>query len=75
MKEEELLNYVSLKLGCRDVKISDRFYEDLNAESMDLVHLIVTIEEKTGLNIPEEVLPDLKTVADLLDYVNQHPSL
>lgn len=66
---EELLLVVGRQLGIRHVKPEHRFYDDLGAASIDLVHLVVIIEEKTGLFIPEEVIPELETVADLHAYI------
>ena len=71
---EELLLLVGRQLGCPDVKPEQRFYDDLGAASIDLVHLVVLIEEKTGLFIPEEVIPELETSADLFTYIQQRLS-
>jgi len=71
MKMEELLQLVGRQLGCLEVRPEQRFYDDLGAASIDLVHLVVLIEEKTGLFIPEEVIPGLETPADLHSYIQQ----
>jgi len=64
-----LIKCVELQLGRKAVKMDDRLIEDLDAESMDIVHLAVMIEEQTGLFIPVESIPDLKTVQDLYNYI------
>ena len=72
MKRESLIKIVELQLGRRKVRPEDRFIEDLNAESVDMVNLAATIEEKTGIFIPEEVIPELKSVSDLENYINSN---
>jgi acyl carrier protein len=69
MNREALLRMVQMQLGRKNVSPEDRFFEDLGAESVDLVNLVANIEEKTGIFIPEEVIPELKTIADLENYI------
>ena len=69
MERESLLKMVGIQLGRRKVRIEDRFFEDLNAESVDMVNLAANIEERTGIFIPEEIIPELKTVKDLESYL------
>jgi acyl carrier protein len=71
MKPDMLIKCVELQLGRKTVKLEDRFYEDLAAESIDMVHLVVAVEEITGIFIPEEIIPELKTVRDLLNAINK----
>jgi acyl carrier protein len=54
------------------VTLDARFREDLEADSLDLVELIMEFEEQTGLTISDEAAQQLKTVGDVLDYVKQH---
>ena len=69
MKQEVLIKCVELQLGQKGVKMEDRFQEDLGAESMDMVHLAVMLEEQTGLFLPVESMPELDTVQDMYDYI------
>ena len=69
MNKDTLIQWVELQLGHKNVKLKDRFYEDLNATSIDMVNLAVVIETNTGIFIPEESIPELKTVGDLYDYI------
>ena len=64
-----MIKCVELQLGQKGVKMEDRFQEDLGAESMDMVHLAVMLEEQTGLFLPVESMPELNTVKDLYDYI------
>jgi acyl carrier protein len=55
--------------------MSDRFIEDLGAESLDLVNLAVVIEEQTGIFVAVEAVPELNTVQDFYDYLLSISSL
>ena len=46
--------------------------EDLDADSLDAVELGMAIEENLGVAISDEDLPNIKTVQDLVDYVEEH---
>ena len=69
---QTLQQLVSLQLGQAAIDPEDRLYEDLGAESMDLVNLAVAIEDRFQVFIPEEDLADLRTVHDLYNLVLRH---
>jgi len=66
-KIEELAELVAVQLGRRRVEPTDRFVEDLGAESLDVVNIIAAVEDRYGVTIDESEVPDLATVADLRD--------
>ncbi|MCI5643648.1 acyl carrier protein [Peptoniphilus sp. SGI.035] len=45
------------------------FQDDLNADSIELVELVMTIEEEFEIEVSEEDLEKLKTIGDVIDYV------
>jgi len=49
-----------------------RFIEDLEADSLDIVEMLMSIEEKFSIRIPEEVAENIKTVQDAIDYIDQN---
>ncbi|MGR6835280.1 acyl carrier protein [Syntrophomonas erecta] len=51
------------------VKLESHFEEDLEADSLDIVEMLMLLEEKFELQIPEEVAEKLKTVSDAVDYI------
>ena len=46
--------------------------DDLGADSLDAVELGMAIEDAVGVSIADEDLPNIKTVQDLVDYVESH---
>jgi len=51
---------------------SARFTEDLNADSLDLVEMIMALEEEFNIEIPDEDAEKILTVQDAMDYIDAH---
>ncbi len=49
-----------------------KFIEDLGADSLDTVELVMALEDEFGLDIPDEDADKLKTVGDALSYLRAH---
>lgn len=75
-KEQEVIDIVVEQLGVDkdDVTLSKSFVEDLNADSLDLTELIMTFEERFGCEISEEEAEKLKTVGDVVSYLERTKS-
>ncbi len=54
------------------IQLESRFEEDLEADSLDVVEMIMLLEEEYEFEIPEEVAEKLKTVKDVVDYIEQN---
>jgi acyl carrier protein len=48
------------------------FIDDLNADSLDLVELIMSLEEEFGVKISDEDAAKIQTVQDAMDYLHEH---
>lgn len=57
-----------------DVKEDASFTEDLNADSLDLVELIMSLEEQFHLQISDEDAEKITTVGEAVDYIYEHSS-
>lgn len=71
--QQEVIDIIVEQLGVdvNDVAPEKSFVEDLNADSLDLTELIMTFEERFGFEISEEDAEKLKTVADVIDYIEK----
>lgn len=71
--QQEVIDIIVEQLGvdANDVAPEKSFVEDLNADSLDLTELIMTFEERFGFEISEEDAEKLKTVADVIDYIEK----
>ncbi|MDP9311877.1 MAG: acyl carrier protein [Chloroflexota bacterium] len=69
--EERLRKLISEQLGVEDNKIvpEARFTDDLQADSLDLVELIMSLEEEFGVEIPDEDAEKIVTVGDAMQYL------
>jgi acyl carrier protein len=72
--EERLKRIIAEQLGVDESQVTRdaSFEEDLNADSLDLVELIMSLEEEFGIEISEEDAEGIKTVGDATDYVREH---
>lgn len=70
---EELVSILSeqLLIDADAVKPESRLKEDLGADSLDMLQLLMTLEEEKGIVIPDEVLPTLKTVGEIVAYLEE----
>lgn len=55
-----------------EVKPEASFVDDLNADSLDLVELIMSLEEEFGMEISDEEAEKIKTVGDAQEYIEEH---
>lgn len=74
--EARLRRIISEQLGVDESQVvpSASFEEDLNADSLDLVELIMSLEEEFGIEISEEDAEKIRTVGDATEYVKEHQS-
>src|ERR1035437_1582740 len=73
---ERLKKIVVEQLGVDEdeVKPEASFVDDLNADSLDLVELIMSLEEEFGTEISDEDAERIRTVQDATDYIDEHAS-
>lgn len=61
-----------LKIDEEKIEMNTRFVEDLKADSMDLFFLIDGFTEKFGVTISDEDAQKIRSVADIVDYIDSH---
>jgi acyl carrier protein len=61
-----------LEVDAKQVTPEAKFIEDLGADSLDIVELVMALEEEFGLDIPDEDADKLRTVGDAMNYLKSH---
>jgi acyl carrier protein len=71
---EKVRQIVAEQLDVEIDKVTDeaRFIEDLGADSLAVVEMVLAFEGEFGVNIPDEVTEKMVTVADVIAYVQKH---
>ena len=71
---EKLKDIIVDQLGVEkdDVAMDANIQEDLGADSLDMVDLITTIEDEFELSIPDEAVENIKTVGDIVNYIEKN---
>jgi acyl carrier protein len=54
-----------------DIDMDTSFKDDLNADSLDLVELVMAIEDEFDLQVADEDVENIKTVGDAVNYINE----
>lgn len=61
-----------LSIDESSVTMEASFIDDLNADSLDIVELIMALEDELDMEIPDEDVENFKTVGDVVNYVKAH---
>ena len=71
--EEKVISIVSEQLGVPKEEISrdSSFIDDLKADSLDVVELVMELEDEFGVSIPDEDYEKIRTVGDAIDYIEE----
>ena len=71
--EERVIEIVSENLGVNKEQVtrSTAFIEDLGADSLDIVELVMELEEEFEITIPDEQAEKIKTVGEAIDYIQR----
>ena len=73
--DEKVKEVISNQLGVslNEVVPEASFVDDLGADSLDLVELVMAMEEECGIEIGDEDAERIRTVQDAIDHVKNHP--
>ena len=72
--EQKVKDIIVQQLGVdpEKVKSAASFVEDLGADSLDTVELVMAFEEEFGVEIPDEEAEKIRTVGDAVNYLKEH---
>ncbi len=76
MLTEKIIKLIAEQFNINEseITVDTSFNDDLNADSLDLVELIMALEDEFGLEIEDEEVEKIKTVGDARDYIKNHIS-
>lgn len=71
--EDKVIEIVSEQLGVPKEEVSreSSFVDDLKADSLDVVELVMEFEDEFGITIPDDDYEKLRTVGDAIDYIEE----
>ncbi len=71
--EDQVKKIISeqLGVGIDEIRPESSFIDDLGADSLDIVELVMAMEEAFGTDIPDEDAEKIQTVKDAIDYIQQ----
>jgi len=72
--EQKIKAIIIEQLGVDEDEVTPQasFLEDLGADSLDIVELVMAMEEEFKIEIPDEDVEGLRTVQDVINYIRQH---
>ena len=72
--DERVREIIINELGVEAEKVTDEasFVEDLGADSLDTVELVMAFEEEFGIDIPDEDAEQMRSVGDAIKYLNEN---
>ena len=72
---DKVYEIVAEQMGVDKAEIKDEthFVNDLNADSLDTVELVMAFEEEFGCEIPDDAAEKIVTVKDAVDFIQQNP--
>lgn len=72
--EQSIKKIVAEQLGVNETEVKNESYfvDDLGADSLDTVELVMALEEEFECEIPDEQAEKIQTVQQAIDYINSH---
>lgn len=73
---QRVKDIIAESLGVKKTEVvpTASFIDDLNADSLDIVELVMTIEKEFDIEIPDDEAEKIRTVQDAVDYIVAHVS-
>lgn len=71
---EKIRNILSeqLDVNADDISLESNIAEDLGADSLDIVDILMSIEDEFGVEVPDEAVEKVKTVGDIVTYLEEN---
>lgn len=74
MIEKKVKEIIANQLSIEESKIKSttNIAEELGADSLDLVEILMSLEDEFGISIPDEAIPTIKTIKDIVDFIEKN---
>ncbi len=71
--KDKVKECIVTQLGVNEEEVTEEasFIDDLGADSLDIVELVMAFEEKFGIEIPDDDAEKIRTVKDAIDYISE----
>ena len=71
---EKVREIIANQLSVKAEQITEKsnIAEDLGADSLDLVEILMSLEDEFGVSIPDEAIPEIKTIKDVVQFIESH---
>ena len=71
--DKKIIGLIAEKLGknADEIKLESRLIEDLGADSLDIVELIMAFEDEFNISLPDEDVAKMKTIGNIIDYITK----
>ena len=61
-----------VRMDPSEISESSAVMDDLGADSLDVVEILMSFEDEFDVTVPDEVVPTLKTVGDIVNYISEN---
>lgn len=71
---EKVRDIIAKQLSVKPESVTDtsNIAEDLGADSLDLVEILMALEDEFGISIPDEAIPQIKTIKDVVAFIDEN---
>jgi len=61
-----------LDVNADDIELTSSLSDDLGADSLDAIDIVMTVEDQYSIEVPDEIIKNMKTVEDIVSYIENN---
>ncbi|MBR2099980.1 MAG: acyl carrier protein [Eubacterium sp.] len=61
-----------LDVNAEDIELTSSLSDDLGADSLDAIDIVMTVEDQYSIEVPDEIIKNMKTVEDIVSYIENN---
>ena len=66
---DKVKEIIALSVKVEAIQDTTNIAEELGADSLDLVEILMSLEDEFGISIPDEMIPQIKTIKDIVEFI------